>query len=254
MSVAFVLLIILIVSMIMIGENRGVKSFFVLILNFSMFFIILRLAAGGYDPLGVTIAGCAIISSFTLFYINGVNRKTISSLIAVLLVVLVTLLITYKMGTDAKLQGFSNDNPGAAAYMSHYVHINFGRLFICEIIIGLLGAIIDVSISISSSMNEILRNNLLIGKAALFRSGLNIGKDILGTMTNTLLFAYLSGFMSLLVWFRMIKYPISRMLNSKMFGPEIFQMLSSGIGIILIIPATAAIATIIMFFKRNHSL
>lgn len=254
MSVVFVLLVILIVLMLMVGENRGAKSFFILILNFSLFFIILKLASSGYDPLGVTIAGCVIISSFTLFYTNGINKKTISSLLSILIVVLATLLLTYKMGADAKLQGFSNDNPGAAAYMSYYVHINFAKLYVCEILIGLLGAIIDVSISISSSMNEIFRNNMLISKMNLFRSGLNIGKDILGTMTNTLLFAYLGGFMSLLMWFSMIKYPISEMLNSKMFGPEVFQILASGIGIILIIPVTAVITTLIMFFRGERSL
>lgn len=110
------------------------------------------------------------------------------------------------------------DNIGAAKNLkevlltprnNQYVHIDFTKIVICQILIGLLGAIVDVSISISSSMNEVYKNNLTIRKNELLKSGLNIGKDILGTMTNTLLFAYIGGFMTLIIYFNELHYSIT---------------------------------------------
>jgi uncharacterized membrane protein len=246
MSVTFVLLIILLFLMTMVGEGRGLKSFVILLVNFFTFFVMLKFISSGIDPVKATVIGCVAISAATLFIINGFNKKTLSSFLAVCLVVLVTILLVYKTGSDARLQGFSNENPGRAAYLSYYVHVDFTKLVICEILIGLIGAIIDVSISISSSMYEIYSNNLYIHKYDLIKSGINIGRDILGTMTNTLLFAYISGFMTLLLWFDIINYPFGEIINSKLFCPEVFQILCSGIGIILIIPATAFITGAIL--------
>ena len=82
-------------------------------------------------------------------------------------------------------------------------------------------------------------------------SGINIGKDILGTMTNTLLFAFISGFMTLIIWYNKFNYSISDILNNKVFGSEILQILCSGIGIILTIPITAFVTLRILFFKNR---
>lgn len=249
MSVIFILLVILLFLMVVIGENRGTKSFVILLLNFGTFFGMLKIMAYGLDPIKVTIVACIIISSITLFFINGINKKTVASLLSVFIVVLLTVLLTYKTGNDARLQGFSNEGPVSVSNLSYYINTNFSKLFICEILIGLLGAIIDVAISIASSMYEMQLNNPAISKTSLFRSGMNIGRDILGTMANTMLFAYISGFMAVIVWLGLSHYPVVSIFNSKIFGPEIFQTLCAGIGIILVIPVTAAITTFILFAK-----
>ncbi len=251
MSVPVMLLIILLFLMALIGENRGVRSFFILLLNFCAFFILLKVTAAGFNPVKATIAGCTVISFVTLFFISGFNRKTLASFISVIIVVLLTVLLTYDIAAGVKLQGFSNEIPGSAAHLSYYVNVDFSGLFLGEMLIGLIGAIIDVSISISSSMNEILKSNMSISKGKLLRSGINIGKDILGTMANTLLFAFMSGFLTLLIWMKIVNYPVRDIINSKIFGGEVFQILCGGIGIILIIPVTAFITMAILFFNTG---
>jgi uncharacterized membrane protein len=154
------------------------------------------------------------------------------------------------MGINAQIQGFSNEQIDTVSFYSLYVQLNFSQIVICEILIGLLGAIIDVSISISSSMNEIYRNNLLITQYELFKSGMNIGKDILGTMTNTLFFAYISGFMTLMIYFNQLKYSLATIINAKVFCSEVFQSICCGIGIILIIPITAFITSKLLYFNK----
>lgn len=243
MNIIFVLLIILLILMTLVGGTRGIKSFFTLILNFFTLFFMLILIGAKIDPIKVTFIGALFISFFSLFLINGFNKKTVSSLLSVMIVILLVMLITYNMGLNAQIQGFSNEQTETIAYLSLYVQLNFAKIVICEILIGLLGAIIDVSISISSSMNEIYKNDPSVTKNSLFKSGMNIGKDILGTMTNTLLFAYISGFMTLIIYFIELNYSLSTIFNEKVFCSEVFQVLSCGIGIILIIPITAFIAS-----------
>ena len=251
MNIILILLIILLILMAVIGGTRGIQSFFTLILNFFTLFFMLILIGAKIDPIKVTFIGAMLISFFSLFFINGFNKKTFSSLLSVIIVILLVMFVTYDMGINAKIQGFSNEQTDTVAFYSLYVQINFSKIVICEILIGLLGAIIDVSISISSSMNEIYKNNPLITNGRLFKSGMNIGKDILGTMTNTLLFAYIGGFMTLIIYFNELHYSISDILNSKVFCAEVFQILCGGIGIILIIPITALISSKILFLKNN---
>ncbi len=203
------------------------------------------------DPIKVTFIGAMIISFFSLFFINGYNKKTVSSLLSVTIVIALVMLTTYQMGINAQIQGFSNEQIDTVSFYSLFVQIDFSKIVICEILIGLLGAIIDVSISISSSMNEIYKNDLRISQHELFKSGMNIGKDILGTMTNTLFFAYVSGFMTLLIYFNQLNYSLSTILNAKVFCSEVFQSICCGIGIILIIPITAFITSKLLFFTKG---
>jgi uncharacterized membrane protein len=249
MSVAFVLFLILLILMIAVGGGKGAKSFFTLVLNLITLFFMFWLMTLGLDPLKVTVYGCIIISSITLFYINGFNKKTVSSLISVIIVVLICITLTFTTGKNANIQGFSLEDSDNISMFSLYVNLDFAKVVMCEMLIGLIGAIIDVSISISSSMNEIFINNELISKGSLLSSGINIGKDILGTMTNTLLFAYIGGFMTLIIWFHDFHYSVPDILNAKVFCAEVFQVLESGIGIILIIPITAAVTSGILFLK-----
>lgn len=249
MNIIFVLLIILLILMTIVGGTRGIKSFFTLILNFFTLFFMLILIGAKIDPIKVTFIGALFISFFSLFFINGFNKKTVSSLLSVMIVIFLVMLITYNMGLNAKIQGFSNEQTETIAYLSLYVQLNFAKIVICEILIGLLGAIIDVSISISSSMNELYKNDPSVTKSSLFKSGMNIGKDILGTMTNTLLFAYISGFMTLIIYFIELNYSLSTIFNEKVFCSEVFQVLSCGIGIILIIPITAFISSRFLFLS-----
>ncbi len=243
MNIIFILLIILLALMTIIGGVRGLKSYFTLILNFFTLFIMIILIGAKIDPIKVTFIGAILISIFSLFFINGFNKKTLSSLLSVIIVIFLVMFATYDLAVNTQIQGFSNEQTDTIAYFSPYVQLNFSKIVICEILIGLLGAIIDVSISISSSINEIYKNDPFIPKNSLFKSGMNIGKDILGTMTNTFLFTYISGFMTLIIYFNELSYSFSTIFNEKVFCAEVFQVLSSGIGIVLIIPITAFISS-----------
>ena len=100
---------------------------------------------------------------------------------------------------------------------------------------------VDSSIAISSALYEVYVNNKNLSKKELFFSGMNIGKDILCTTTNTLMFAFLGDFMTLLIWFYKGNYSFLDIINAKTFVSEIIRILFSAIGCIIVIPVTAYI-------------
>lgn len=247
--VIFCLLVVLLASMLWVGGERGGKAFLTLFLNFLLLLFMIVLMSFGFSPIGVAVTGAIGISAMTLFYNNGLKRKTLAALIAVVGVMLLVLALMYRTGTSANIQGFGEEQADSILILSLNIHIQFTKLVFCVILLGLLGAIIDVAITISSSMNELLQLDHELTGRQLFLSGLSIGRDILGTMTNTMLFAYIGGFMTLMIWFSSLHYTFARMVNSKIFGAEVLPLLCSGIGIVLIIPAAAGVSAVML---RKH--
>ncbi|MEN8906049.1 MAG: YibE/F family protein [Clostridiales bacterium] len=246
MSSNFILLIILFILLVAIGGKRGFKTFISTFINFILLFMMIILISKKYNSIKVTVIFSIVIVAFTLFFVNGINKKTLSALLSVSFAMIITLLITYSIGINAKLQGFSQEETEAFSHLSTDIQLDFIKIFTVQVFIGLLGALIDVSIGISSSMNEIHKNNPKIHTRALITSGMNIGKDVIGTMTNTLLFAFIGGFLSLAIYLSKFEYSFSTLINNKIICSEIFQILCSGIGIVLIVPITTYITSKIL--------
>lgn len=247
------LTIVLFLLMALIGGKRGINAFLSLVYNVIVFLILIIFIAFGFDPILCTIIGSLIISSILLFCTNGYNRKTVISCISVFIAILLTLAIAYPLGSSANIQGFSSEQLEHLSIATPLIHIDFSKLILCEILFGLLGAVIDVAISIASAMNELYENHKQIEQKQLLTSGMKIGTDILGTMTHTLLFAYIGGFFTLLIWFEVLEYPFSVIINSKIFAAEVFQILCGGLGIILVIPITAYLMTFILTKEKQAS-
>lgn len=239
MNTIIILSTVLFALMVLLGGRRGVKSFITLGLNLMTFMLMVLLFAWRFNPIGVTLVGATIISAITLFYINGLNKKTIAAMISVFVVVSLTFLIAAPAGIAAKIHGFTWEQMELASTFSQHMPLDFATIVMCELLIGLLGAVVDVAISIASPLNELFMANPAISAKDLFKSGLSIGKDIMGTMTNTLLFAYIGGFTALVIWFYDLHYSLSDILNAKIFAAEVFQIFVGGLGIVLVIPVSA---------------
>ena len=106
-------------------------------------------------------------------------------------------------------------------------------------ITGTIAAITDTAISISSSLYEVHNCNPQLGEKKLFRSGMTIGKDIIGTTTNTLYFSFVGSYLALFLWFRDLSYSFGEALNAKVLVSEVLSMFVIGIGVTGIIPLTA---------------
>ncbi len=237
MNVLVVLSVILLILMVLIGGKKGMRSFISLFLNFGVFLLtVFFLLDPSVNPIILILIACVAISCINLFYINEVNSKTKTAFLSTVITIVVLILFIYMMTDKLMIQGFSEEQVDELNIYSLYIGIDFVKVAAGIIILSTIGAITDVAISITSSMQEIMNQNPDIKKKDLFISGLRIGRDILGSDTNTLFFAFFGGYLALLLWVKDMNYTIGQIANSKIFTSELLIILSAGIGIAMIIP------------------
>lgn len=238
-----ILIILLFLLMIYIDIKRGIKLFLSIIFNFIILMIIFYLIALGLNPIICSLIGCFIISYIILYYVNEKNIKTESSLKSVIIVLIILSFLIFFVTKISRIAGFGYESYEEINMFSYDVKIDFTNIAISMILISLIGATVDSSIAISSALYEVYDNNKNLSKKELFLSGMNIGRDILCTTNNTLMFAFLGEFMTLLIWFYKGSYSSLEIVNAKTFVSEMIKILFSALGCIIVIPITAYITT-----------
>lgn len=238
-----ILIILLFLLMIYIDIKRGIKLFLSILFNFIILMIIFYLIAIGLNPIICSLIGCFIISYIILYYVNERNIKTESSLKSVIIVLIILSFLIFFVTKISRIAGFGYESYEEINMFSYDVKIDFTNIAISMILISLIGATVDSSIAISSALYEVYDNNKNLSKKDLFLSGMNIGKDILCTTNNTLMFAFLGEFMTLLIWFYKGEYSFLEIINAKTFVSEMIKILFSAVGCIIVIPITAYITT-----------
>ena len=138
----------------------------------------------------------------------------------------------------------------ALNYVGQNTKIKIGELLFAGIIISALGAVMDVGMSIASTIQEIYETDKTLSMKRLFVSGINVGRDMMGTMTNTLIFAYVGGAMTTLVINYAYDLSYRQLANSYVIGIEIMQGLSGSLGVVLTVPITALIASFLAVRKK----
>lgn len=254
MTVQLYLAAILFILMITIGGKKGARSFVALFLNFGvLLFTIILMNDPSMNPIILTLIACTLISCISLFFISEINIKTVTAFLSTIITTGLLLFFILMLTDQAMIQGFSEEETEEIGALSLFVGVDFVKIGASMIIMSTIGAIIDLSISISSPMREIAYHNPTISKKDLFTSGLSIGRDILGTSTNTLFFAFFGGYMGLLIWFKDLSYSIGEIVNSKVFSSEMIFIGSAGIGVALAIPVTSWITAYYLVKRRSGS-
>lgn len=231
--------------LIIIGKKQGFLS----IVSLVAIAILLSLALDIYisNPKISLILICALgailFTSIALFLVNGFNEKTFSAIIATLLATFSSLLIT------CLVIWISNDN-GLRYEEMQFLTRPYKMVFIAGLFIGALGAVMDVAVTISSSMFSLYEQNNNISLKALKESGREIGKDIMGTMTNILFFAYISGSIPILILYLKNNSPLGFTFAMNL-SLELTRALAGGIGIVLAIPI--GIYTTLFFIRRKRA-
>lgn len=223
--------------------KKGARSFISLFLNFGVILVsVFFMMDPNADPIIITLIACTVISCINLFYINEVNSKTVTAFISTLITVTILLFFIYIVTKKAMIQGFGEEEMDEISVIfSLYPGLDFVKISAAVIIMSTIGAVTDIAISITSPMQEIFNQHPSIKKKELFTSGLSIGKDILGSNTNTLFFAFIGGYMALLIWYKDLSYSFGDIVNSKIFSAEMITIFCAGIGIALVIPIASLI-------------
>jgi len=181
----------------------------------------------------------------TLLILNGYNKKSLSAILGCFGGVLIAGGITIFMDGALSLTGVINDEAVYLSYLPTETPINLRAIIFAGIIIGAMGAIMDVAMSISSSLWEVKKNVRNIRPKALFRSGINIGKDIMGTMSNTLILAYIGSSLSMVLLLTVYDSSLLYLLNREMIIVEVLQALVGSFGILFSIPLTSFFSSLI---------
>jgi len=239
-----ILILILFILLIIICKKHGVKLFLSLVYNFLILMVAFYTMSCGFNAIVVSLIACIFIARVGLFYVNGKNLKTKSALKSLVIVLFILSLSIYSIVRTSRIAGFGIEAEEEINMFSYDIALDFTKISTALVLIGLIGACIDSSIAIASALYELKENNKNITFKELFASGLNIGKDILGTTMNTLLFAFLGEFMTLLLWFITCSYSIGDIINAKEFVSEFIKIVYSAIGCIMVIPITAYITSI----------
>lgn len=226
--------------MLIIARKKGLKSIIALLITL-MFIIKVFIPAisKGQSPILFAVITSIFSSIITIYFILGFNRKFIISILGTVGGVIVAGVMSYVFVYKMRLTGYVDME--VLSYTSIIKNINLRELIAAGVIIASLGAVMDVAVSIASSMNEIYENNKEIKKSVLFNSSMKIGSDIIGTMTNTLILAYIGSslLMLILLYLQADEYPLIRVLNYENIAVEILGALCGSIGIIVAIPITS---------------
>jgi uncharacterized membrane protein len=195
----------------------------------------------------------AIISTtITFVLISGFTKKAAAATVGTAGGVLIAALISMIVGRAAHLTGMSSEEAQMLMYIPQNIKFNFRDLLFTGIIIGALGAVMDVAMSIASSLEEIKKSNPSISMSKLIKSGISIGRDIMGTMSNTLILAYTGASVPLLLLFMAYNMSYTKIINLDLIATEFVRALSASIGLILAIPLTALAAGMLFSFKGKN--
>lgn len=243
------------ILIILIGRKQGIRTTLALILaGMVIYFVMLPLLNRGKNPILVVTLSCGIIAAASLLIVAGFSRKTYSAIFGVVGGVLVAAVIVVYGQAHLHLKGTETYKAAELIESQAAEHIDFEKLLLSGMLIGLLGAAMDGAIDVASSMNEVRNANPQISAYKLMKTGMNVGTDVIGTMANTLLFAYF-GFRLLLVLSSLSTTLFTankmQLLSIGVVSAEIMRILAGSIGLVLTIPITVVIAG---FWETNHQL
>lgn len=233
-----IFIILFVAAILLIGKLKGLRALLSLAITVgAIFYILIPMTVKGYDPLAIAVLVSIGVTIVTIGMIAGFNRKGLSAIIGTLGGVFFAAIIAYTVGKISLLTGLSGED--ARILYVNNPDLNFYHIFFASIMIGALGAIMDVGMSIASSVNEIAQANSNKKHNELFKAGMNVGKDIMGTMSNTLILAYVGSALPLLILFAMNEFSTMQVINFDFIAAEIVRSVSGSFGLLLAIPVTA---------------
>jgi uncharacterized membrane protein len=217
-------------TLLFVGQKQGLLSIISLAVNALLlsYALDVYIHTSGISLLWICSVAVILFTVISLLLVNGFNEKTYAAIAATLLGTFISLLITYVV---MQLTGES----GLRYEEMQFLTRPYKAVFLAGLFIGSLGAVMDVAITMSSSIFGLYEKNNHISVNALKASGMEIGKDIMGTMTNILFFAYISGSIPMLILYLKNASPLSFTLSMNL-SLELARALAGGIGIVITIP------------------
>lgn len=239
-----------ILLVVIIGGHQGIKAIVSLFgMGIVIVTMILPLVLKGYNPILVTVGLSSILTGLFIVFVGGFTKKTVAATTGTIGGLLAAGLLAVIIGKASYLTGLSSGEAQILQYMDS--SIDFRGLLFSGIIIGALGAILDVGISIASAMEQIKEADPKTDFKTLFTRGILVGRDLIATMSNTLILAYVGSSLPLLLLFKASESNWGEVFNMELIGAEVVRAMAGSIGLTLAIPITAFISAFLFVKPEN---
>lgn len=254
-SVLILALIVFAILMILVGGKQGARALVGLLFTLlNLWFILIPLVLKGVSPVLGTIVIAAYTSAGALLILTGYTKKTLCALLGCVGGVIAAGIFGWMITKVTPMNGFNMSEAEELVLRASDSPMQISGLLLSGILISALGALMDTSMSIVSALHEVYEQNPNLSKKQIFRSGMNIGRDAMGTMANTLILAFVGSAFNILILFQVYEYPMIQILNSDMMAIEIIQGIAGSIGIIATTPLVAILCAVIFQWKGNKIL
>lgn len=247
--------VVFLLSIVLVGGKKGIKAILGLLYTIILIYLIMIKGIFKGDNAIISSIGTSMLVILgTFIIIGGFNKKITTAAIGTLGGVVSAGLMALIFNHIAKMSGACEDAIQLSVSMSA-INFDFRDLLFAGIIVSALGACMDVGMSIASSLDEIKMKKSDITWTELFKSGMNIGRDVIGTMTNTLILAYVGGSLTLILLFMACNMNIIEILNKETIAEQVISAIAGSMGVIYTVPITSFIYAILnkdrVIYKKN---
>ena len=249
-GVIYIFALIYLLVLCLIGGKQGIKGCLGLVFTFfCVIFVYLPLVYLKYSPFWTAVFVCFITTLVTMYLIGGPTQKTCAATLGTLVGVILAGVSAWCFSKASGISGYNVSDIETLMTLWNTNRIQVGGLLFSGLLISCLGAVMDVAMSISSAIDEIYRQNVSLSRKELFKAGLRVGRDMIGTDSNTLILAFAGSSVSTLLLDYSYNLPYQQIINSNNIGIAIMQGLAGSFGIVLSVPFTVLICTI-LFHKK----
>lgn len=246
-----ILVVVFAAVMLFVGKGKGLRALAGVV--FTLLLVVLFMVQAiyhGFPPVIVSILTILTGTAVSLLLLNGCSRRTAVSALATVLGVAVTGIIFYISSKTLHLTGFNSDNAEELLVIQGATGLSVRSLLIAGVLVSSLGAVMDVAVSLTAALMELVAVDPSVTARQVMKSGFNIGKDMIGTMSNTLILAFAGTALNTMLV--LTAYGVSRtqFISSDYLAIELAQGLCATIGVILTVPITTGICAAMRISHR----
>lgn len=241
-----ILVVIFCVFLILFAGKKGVMSILSFIIAVLMIWkVLIPCTLNGYNPILMGLVVVIALTIMIIMFVFGLDRRCLSAVLGSLLGVITTCVLGCIFTDLFKIHGAVMSYSESLLY-SGFEYLNLTQIFMSSIFIGASGAVMDLSVDITSAVYEVVQKKPDITWKEATISGIHVGQAAMGTMTTTLLLAYSGGYLALLMVFMAQGTPIYNILNYKYVSAEILDTIVGSMGLVTVAPFTALTSGILL--------
>ena len=250
--ILYAIVLLFLITLCVIGGKQGFRSAVALVFTFvCIVFLFLPMIYRGISPIFSAVLVAVLTTFVTMYLIGGLSGKSVTAMTGTVAGVGISAVLAVIFGMMTGISGYNVSDIEQLEYVGQMTEIRIGELLYAGILISTLGAVMDVAMSVSSTISEIHYRNPTLSRKELFTSGIRVGKDMMGTMSNTLILAFAGSSINTLIMIYSYSMPYLEYMNGYEIGIELLRGISGSLGVILTVPFVSFISAMLMTGGRR---